>query len=252
MKRYFLELAYHGKNYHGWQRQPNAVSIQQTLEERMSLLLREEISLTTAGRTDAGVHALQTFVHFDVQNPPVNPDDFVHRLNAFLPPDIAVKAMFSVPDNAHARYDARLRSYIYQITTKKNPFLTDFAWRYENRLDLDAMNQAAAVLPEYEDFTSFSKVKTDVKHFLCDVREAYWEKKGDLLIFHISANRFLRNMVRSIVGTLVEVGQGKRKPEDMHEIIQGKNRNLAGPSAPAKGLFLEKVIYKPEIAEFLK
>ncbi len=251
MKRYFLELAYHGKNYHGWQRQPNAVSIQETIEKRMSLILGEEIHLTTAGRTDAGVHAIQTYAHFDLIQP-LEIENFKKRINSFLPWDISVKNIFDVPEKAHARYDARERTYIYQIIFEKNPFLYDFAWRFQGELDVEAMNEAAEILLGYNDFTSFSKVKTDVKHFLCDIKEAEWQKTDDKLVFKITANRFLRNMVRSIVGTLVEIGEGKRSPQEMHEIIIAKDRNAAGPSAPAKGLFLASVIYKPEVQSYLK
>ncbi len=251
MKRYFLELAYHGKNYHGWQKQPNAVSIQETLEKKISLILGEEIHLTTAGRTDAGVHALQTYAHFDL-NQTLDKHHFIKRINSFLSWDIVVKNIYEVPANAHARYDARERTYIYQIIPQKNPFLYDYAWLHPDHLDVEAMNRASEILLQYDDFTSFSKVKTDVKHFLCNIMEAQWQVREDRLVFSITANRFLRNMVRAIVGTLVEIGEGKRKAQEMHEIIRAKDRNAAGPSAPAKGLFLKRVVYKPEIQVYLK
>ncbi len=248
MPRYFMELAYAGKNYHGWQRQPRAVSVQQTVEERLSLLLRENIELTTAGRTDAGVHAMQTFAHFDVEAP-FDTDYMKQRLNAFLPKDIAVKRFIPVPENAHARYDAVERTYLYKIVQTKNPMMWDWAWELFEPLDLHAMNEAAAILLEYEDFQAFSKVKTDVKTFVCDIRSARWYRKGDLVVFKISANRFLRNMVRAIVGTLADIGRGKMSPEDLHAVIQSKDRRRAGASAPAQGLYLAGVKYKPGIID---
>ncbi len=246
MQRYFIEIAYAGKNYHGWQRQPDAVSIQQVLEERMSLLLRENIRLTAAGRTDAGVHALQSFAHFDVENEPDIPV-FLQRINDFLPKDIVIKNMFPVKPGAHARYDAVSRSYVYKISLNKNPFLQDFAWEFRRPLDMEKMNTAAAILLEYTDFEAFSKVKTDVKTFICHIKEAYWKREGDLLLFRITADRFLRNMVRAIVGTLTDVGLGKIPPGALHGIIESKNRGKAGSSAPAHGLFLEKVVYPDDI-----
>jgi len=246
MNRYFLELAYYGRNYHGWQRQPKAVSIQETIEERMGLLLGLPVELTVAGRTDAGVHAKQTFAHFDVPAP-LDIEWFQRRLNAFLPKDIAVNAIHPVLPTAHARYDARSRTYRYIIVTRKDPFMWDRAWYVREKLDVEKMQQAADILLEYEDFESFSKVKTDVKTFLCDIKEARWEVKDHRLEFVITANRFLRNMVRAIVGTLVDIGTGKYPPEKMHEIIQAKDRRVAGPSAPGKGLYLEKVVYPEQI-----
>jgi tRNA pseudouridine38-40 synthase len=246
VNRYFLELAYSGKNYHGWQRQPNAVSIQQTIEKRMTLLLRQPIELTVAGRTDAGVHAMQTFAHFDVTEP-LDIPWLIKRLNSFLPEDIAVRNIHPVRSDAHARYDAASRTYRYIIVTRKNPFMWDWAWEYFDPLDVDAMQKAAGILLQYDNFESFSKVKTDVKTFICKIESVRWEIKENRLDFVITANRFLRNMVRAIVGTLVEIGSGKYPPGKMHEIIQSKNRNAAGPSAPPQGLYLEKVLYPDKI-----
>jgi len=246
MNRYFLELAYYGRNYHGWQRQPKAVSIQEILEERMGLLLGIPVSLTAAGRTDAGVHAKQTFAHFDVPGP-IDTEWFQRRLNAFLPHDIAVRNIHAVRPNAHARYDALSRTYRYIIVTRKDPFMWDRAWYIREKPDIAKMQKAADILLRYEDFESFSKVKTDVKTFLCHIHEARWEIKDERLEFIITANRFLRNMVRAIVGTLMDVGTGKYPPEKLHEIIAAKDRTAAGPSAPAKGLYLESVSYPPEI-----
>ncbi len=246
-KRYFLELAYTGKNYHGWQRQPGAVSIQEALEERMSLLLREKIELTTAGRTDAGVHAKQSFAHFDMEAD-WDLKLLKHRLNSFLPHDIAIQNIHRVTPTAHARYDALSRTYRYIIVTEKNPFMYDFAWHVREPLDLVVMQAASEILLQYENFRSFSKVKTDVKTYICHLSQAKWfQTDNHRMEFVITANRFLRNMVRAIVGTLVEVGKGKLRPESMHEIIQARNRNMAGPSAPPQGLYLEKVQYPTEI-----
>ncbi len=246
MKRYFLELSYAGKNYHGWQRQPSMISIQQTIEDRMRLLLREPVELTVAGRTDAGVHAKRTFAHFDVEKSLDIPMT-INRLNSFLPQDIAVMNILPVKAGAHARYDAIDRTYRYIIVTKKNPFMTDWAWRHQGPLDVKAMQEAAEILMKYEDFKSFSKVKTDVKTFICQIKEARWEIKDDRLDFVITANRFLRNMVRAIVGTLVDIGSGKYEPEQMHRIIQARDRRAAGASAPPQGLYLENVRYPQEI-----
>jgi len=246
MKRYFLELAYHGGNYHGWQRQPGAISIQETIEERMRLLLREPVELTVAGRTDAGVHALRTFAHFDTESP-LDTAWLQKRLNAFLPKDIAVKNVYPVRSGAHARYDAVSRTYRYVIVPRKDPFMWDRAWLHYEPLNVECMQRAADILLQYDDFESFSKVKTDVKTFICHIKEARWTRTEDRLEFVITANRFLRNMVRAIVGTLVEIGQGKYPPEKMHDIIRAKDRRAAGPSAPAQGLYLENVVYPPDI-----
>ncbi|NPA43233.1 MAG: tRNA pseudouridine(38-40) synthase TruA [Chlorobi bacterium] len=246
MNRYFLELAYLGLNYHGWQKQPGAVTIQQTVEERMSLLLRRPVELTVAGRTDTGVHARQTFAHFDSPEP-LDLSWLRHRLNAFLPPDIAVKNILPVRPHAHARYDAMRRTYRYVIVRDKDPFWHKRAWLVREPLDLARMEEAARILLQYEDFESFSKVKTDVKTFLCRIYEARWEVREGRLEFVITANRFLRNMVRAITGTLVDIGLGKYPPSHMHEIIRAKDRRAAGPSAPGYGLYLEKVEYPPEI-----
>ncbi len=250
-QRYFISIMYDGTRYHGWQRQPKAVSIQEEIEKRMSLLLDQPVELTTAGRTDAGVHALQTYAHFDVPSA-LDPEWLTRRMNAFLPRDIAFRYTVPVPPDAHARYDARSRYYTYHLITRKNPFREAYAWRLNEIPDIRRMNEAARILLDYEDFESFSKVKTDVKHFRCRITEAYWEQAApDHMIFHIRANRFLRNMVRAIVGTLVETGLGKREPEDMHRILQARDRRMAGASAPGRGLFLTEVTYKESIQDIL-
>lgn len=244
--RYFIEFSYKGTHYHGWQRQPNAVSVQELLEKALSLLLREEIEVVGAGRTDAGVHAKQMFAHFDVTNA-VNYQDLVFRLNAFLPEDIAVRQLHKVGEKSHARFDATERTYEYWMVQKKHPFHVDSAHCILKPLAIKAMNDAAQILMEYKDFECFSKSNTDVKTFICEIKEAYWELKGDTLVFTITANRFLRNMVRAIVGTLLDVGLGKSKPEDIRVIIESKNRSNAGASVPAKGLYLTKVSYPESI-----
>ncbi len=244
--RYFIELSYHGKNYHGWQKQPNARSIQETIEKAISLLLREEISIVAAGRTDAGVHAKKMFAHFNTITQ-FKSGDLIHKLNSFLPPDIAIYAIHPVTEEAHARFDALSRSYQYHIHTTKNPFLNDLSWEYKLPLNVEEMNKASTILLNHTNFKSFSKTKTDVKTYICNIKEAYWEEKENRLIFHITADRFLRNMVRAIVGTLIEIGQGKIAAEEMENIINYQDRSKAGFSVPAHGLYLTEIIYPKKI-----
>lgn len=240
--RYFIEFSYNGKNYFGYQIQPKQISVQEDLEKALGTILRTEIKTAGAGRTDTGVHARKMFAHFDV--PFALPENLVTRLNSFLPKDISVKRIFEVKDDFHARFDATFRTYEYFISLEKDPFLQDFSWQISNRsLDLDKMNEACKILFKYDDFTSFAKVGGDNKTNLCEIYKAGWEQSGSVLKFTISANRFLRNMVRAIVGTMVEVGSGKINPEDLHQIIEQKHRNSAGTSAPAQGLFLVDVGY---------
>ncbi len=211
--RYFIELSYNGKNYHGWQIQPDVISVQQKVNNALSIMLQSEISVVGAGRTDTGVHASQMFAHFDVDQELV--ENVVFKLNSILPEDIVVYNVFSVDQEMHARFNAISRSYAYKICLGRDPFLLDFAWQiHSQKFDLDLMNEAAKLLLEYQDFESFSKVKTDVYTFNCDITKAVWVEKENELTFYISANRFLRNMVRAIVGTLLEVGSGKKTVED--------------------------------------
>lgn len=240
--RYFIELSYLGTYYHGWQIQPNAISVQEKLQNSISTILRIQIEVVGAGRTDAGVHASQMYAHFDVTNP--LDENFIYKLNAILPDDIVVYKTFLVDKDAHTRFDAKSRSYEYRIILGRNPFLLDTTWQvhYQN-LDINAMNKACEILFEYEDFECFSKVKTDVFTFNCTITDAQWVKNENELTFYISANRFLRNMVRAIVGTLLDVGLGKKSLQDFRNIIESKNRSKAGVSVPAKGLFLTKVEY---------
>ncbi len=240
--RYFIELSYNGKNYHGWQMQPDAISIQEKLNEALSKVWQETIEVVGAGRTDTGVHAKQMFAHFDVQSQVK--EEIVYKLNSILPNDIVVSKLVEVEPEKHARFDAVSRSYEYKIWLGRNPFLLDFYWQIHSQyLDVEAMNQAAKILLKYKDFQSFSKVKTDVYTYNCDIFDAYWEVNNEELTFYISANRFLRNMVRAIVGTMVDVGLGKISVLDFEEIIKSKNRSNAGLSVPARGLFLTEIKY---------
>jgi tRNA pseudouridine38-40 synthase len=240
--RYFIELAYNGTKYHGWQIQPDAMSVQEKLNSAISTVLQTKVAVVGAGRTDAGVHASQMFAHFNTEI--LIADNFAHKLNSILPNDISIYKIFEVSEEKHARFDAESRSYEYRIWLGRNPFLLDFSWQiHSHTLDVSKMNLAANVLLEYENFQTFSKVKTEVHTFNCDVTAAFWKQEGDLLVFHISANRFLRNMVRAIVGTLVDVGFGKITIAEFRQIIESKNRGNAGLSVPAKGLFLTQIKY---------
>lgn len=240
--RYFIELSFKGTYYHGWQIQPDQNSIQGELTNAISKILQEKIDLIGAGRTDTGVHANQMFAHFDSDKELTN--DWVYKINSVLPNDIVVYDIRVVDENAHARFDAISRSYEYHIWLGRNPFELDTSWQiYKQQFDVKKMNEAAKILLEYTDFECFSKVKTDVYTFDCDITEAIWRIEGKKLIFCISANRFLRNMVRAIVGTLIEVGQGKRSLDDFRKVIESKKRSNAGLSVPAQGLFLTQVKY---------
>ena len=240
--RYFFEVAYNGKNYNGWQSQKNAIGVQAIIEDALSKLLRKAVEITGSGRTDTGVHCEQQFFHVDIDQEFVA-EDFLIRLNSFLPPGIAIYSIRPVRSDASARYDAIERSYRYQITRRKNPFLEGFAWHYFKPLDLETMNAAAALMIGEHDFECFSKVKTDVNHFLCKIKAAEWHTEGDVLVFSITANRFLRGMVRSVVGTLLDVGTGKTSMQEFRRIMQSKDRKLAGANVPAYGLYLTKVTY---------
>ena len=240
--RYFIELSYNGKNYHGWQMQPDAISVQEKLNDALSTVWQETIEVVGAGRTDTGVHAKQMFAHFDVHEEAK--DQIVYKLNSILPNDIVIHKLFEVESEKHARFDAVLRSYEYKIWLGRNPFLLDFSWQiHSQKLNIDAMNEACRILLKHTDFQSFSKVKTNVYTYNCDIFEAYWKLKNEELTFYISANRFLRNMVRAIVGTMVDVGLGKISVQDFEDIINSKNRSNAGLSVPARGLFLTEIKY---------
>ena len=244
--RYFIRFSYFGKAYHGWQNQPNAITVQEVLEKALTTLLRQKIEVVGAGRTDTGVHAKEMFAHFD-SDPIADLNELTYRLNAFLPEDIATQEIIRVKADAHARFDAVERTYEYWVVQQKSPFHSDFAHCVTYPLDLYAMNKAASYLLEHTDFQCFSKSNTDVKTYLCDIRHAGWEKKEDKMVFTITADRFLRNMVRAIVGTLLDVGMGKMTPGEINTVITGKDRGGAGVSVPAKGLYLTKVLYPKTI-----
>ena len=282
--RFFITFSYNGTRYCGWQRQPNGIAVQEELEKALSTILRTPIELTGAGRTDAGVHALNMVAHFDIADdmlptylkesdteigqrsysPPVlggvprsgegvinGYKRLINNLNSLLPYDIAVKNVERVTDEAHARFDALSRKYEYHIITHKNPFLKEQACRIHFPLNMELMNEAAKVLFEYEDFTSFSKLHTDVKTNNCTIMEAYWQQRGEELVFTIKANRFLRNMVRAIVGTLMEVGRERLTIEGFRQVIEAKNRCSAGHSVPACGLYFIEAEY-PETINITK
>lgn len=270
--RYFIQLSYNGTPYHGWQRQPNAVTVQQTIEGALSTLLQQPTSIMGAGRTDTGVHALMMYAHVDMEHTKTDGgnnalslrprdegesrkcalekadlENLTYKLNNLLPPSIAIQGFFPVAAEAHTRFDAISRSYMYKLSPVKNPFTTDKVYYYRPTLSLQKMNTAAQILLEYKDFECFSKAHTDVRTYLCDITQAKWEIVGNEWLFTITANRFLRNMVRAIVGTLLEIGRGKQSPEWMHKVLQSKNRAIAGASAPAHGLYLQHIGYPDSI-----
>ena len=253
--RYFIELAYKGTNYHGWQYQPGADSVQETLNKALSLLLKTDIDIVGAGRTDSGVHAKQMFAHFDFESE-VDVPQLVHKLNSFLPKDIAVFNILKVSDEAHARFDATKRTYEYHIHTMKDVFENDGSYQFQFPLNIDKMNEACQILFKHNDFECFSKVNTDVNTFNCVIFEANWtrgnpeapgKQNGNKLIFTIAANRFLRNMVRAIIGTMINIGTGKISLADFEKIIDSKDRSQAGFSVPAHGLYLTKIEYKKDL-----
>lgn len=243
--RYFLEFSYNGQNYFGWQRQPKQISVQEVLEISLSTLLRQKIDLTGAGRTDSGVHAKQMFAHFDFEE--ILPEDLIHRLNAFLPKDITVYNVHKMTNEAHARFDATDRTYHYFVQCGKDSFNFDYTWQIRHDLDIEKMNEAAKSLLGKQDFSSFAKIHTDVKTHICDVKFAQWERNSNELKFTITADRFLRNMVRSVVGTLADVGKSKINLEEFNHIIAQKDRSFASGSAPAQGLYLVEVVYPKSI-----
>ena len=241
--RYFIELSYRGTDFCGWQIQENGPSVQAVLNDALTKVLRQPIETTGSSRTDAGVHSSQQFAHFDVATPIQNPASLLLSLNGILPFSMAVHRLFEVAATAHARFDATHRCYEYRITTRKNPFLEHTAYFFRGDVCIEKMNSAAQILIQHHDFQCFSKVKTTVKTFNCQIEYAYWTQNSHELVFHIKADRFLRGMVRAIVGTLIEVGLGKLNAADFEAIIQSKNRNQAKASVPAEGLFLVEVGY---------
>lgn len=244
--RYFLELSYNGSAYHGWQVQPNAITVQEVLETALSTILKEPLKIVGAGRTDTGVHATQMFAHFDCSNL-VLEDDLKYKMNSFLPKDIVIQNILKVKPKAHARFDAVSRTYHYRISTVKNAFNFDFTYCVQLPLNLEEMQAACDILLKYKNFQCFSKTHTDVKTYNCDIKEAYFRSENQEIIFTIKADRFLRNMVRAIVGTLINIGLGKIAKEDMNHIINSKDRSKAGFSVPAQGLFLVEVYYPEDL-----
>lgn len=257
MARYFIHLAYNGACYHGWQTQrvatevertaplqPGLPTVQQTLEDALSMLLRQPIAVVGCGRTDTGVHASDFYAHFNADgNLMGGCGELAFKLNSFLPQDIAIFDIFPVADNAHARFDATARTYQYHVSDRRLPFRQGQYCRIYFRPDIDKMNEAAKVLMEYDDFTSFAKLHTQVKTNICHLTEAHWDTVGEEWVFTIRSNRFLRNMVRSVTGTLLDVGRGKLSIDGLREIVEKKDRCAAGVSMPACGLFLTKVEY---------
>ena len=246
-QRYFLELSYKGTRFHGWQVQPNAVSVQECLEKALSTITRETITVTGAGRTDTGVHARYFVAHFDSSQPRLDHPDFTHKLNSFLKNDVSIFSLSKVSSEAHARFDAVSRTYQYHLNLHKDPFLTETSWYFFRQPDVDTMNEACRILFDYIDFTSFSKLHTDVKTNNCKIIHAEWIQQNKNLVFTVKADRFLRNMVRAMVGTLLEVGLGKMDIAAFRSVIEQKDRGAAGLSVPAHGLFLTEIAYPVSI-----
>ena len=246
-QRYFIELAYKGTKFHGWQFQPNAVSVQECLEKAMSTITRESITVMGAGRTDTGVHASYFVAHFDSSLSNLDHPDFAHKLNRFLTGDVTIFHISKVSMEAHARFDAVSRTYQYHLNLRKDPFLIDTSWYFFRQPTVDKMNEACRILFEYIDFTSFSKLHTDVKTNNCKIIQAEWNQQGDNLVFTVRADRFLRNMVRAMVGTLLEVGLLKMDIATFRKVIERKDRGAAGLSVPAHGLFLTDIEYPENI-----
>lgn len=248
MARYFIHMAYKGTHYSGWQIQPNARSIQQTVQDAFKTLINEEISLVGAGRTDSGVHARNFYAHFDSENNFLTKDiKLIYKLNSILPQDIIIFKIKPMHSNAHARFDATQRVYKYYISNQKEIFQNEYVWQYSKPLDLNLMNEASDKLKTYTDFTSFSKLHTGVKTNNCKIFEAKWTSTNNQVVFTVCADRFLRNMVRAIVGTLIDVGRNRITMHEFIRIIELKNRSTAGSSAPACGLFLEEITYPYKI-----
>jgi tRNA pseudouridine38-40 synthase len=245
MPRYFVHLAYNGARYHGWQVQENASSVQQVITQAIELIWKVKINLVGCGRTDTGVHAKDFYAHYELDEVKSQDelDEMTFRLNRYLPDDIVIYRIFPVPDYLHARFSAISRTYKYYVHTRKDPFLNDVSWFVHSPCDVNVMNEGAALLLGTMDYTSFSKLHSSAKTNICTVKKAEWERVDQQLTFTITADRFLRNMVRAIVGTLMELGQGKISLEDLRKIVEGKDRSLAGESVPAKGLFLTEVRY---------
>lgn len=249
INRYFIQLAFDGTNFKGWQQQNKVLTVQNTINAAISTILKEEINVTGCGRTDAGVHAHHFFAHFDTRKLLDHQIriDLTKRLNGYLSYDIALQEIIPVMNEAHARFDALSRTYKYYISRVKDPFIVKYSYDFREKLNIGLMNKGAGLIRQYKDFTSFSKVNTQTKTNICKISEAYWEETADVLVFTITADRFLRNMVRAIVGTLLDIGRGKTKLSDLATIIESRDRSNAGPSVPAQGLFLHEVQYPTDI-----
>lgn len=247
MHRYFLELCFDGTAYHGWQIQDNAKAVQGEVNKALSTVLQTDCFVTGAGRTDTGVHAMQMFCHFDAEINESDADKLIYQLNSVIPSDIAFKSVVRVKDDANARFDASSRSYLYQIVQEKDPFLINKAWYYPFKINLELMNEACDILKSYRNFASFSKSGSDVKTDICDLKHALWTKNGGIILFNISADRFLRNMVRAIVGTMVEIGRGKMDLAEFRKVIESSDRSKAGFSVPPCGLYLKSISYPYEL-----
>ncbi|MCU0472443.1 MAG: tRNA pseudouridine(38-40) synthase TruA [Bacteroidales bacterium] len=246
--RYFIFLSYKGTSYHGWQVQPNSITVQKILDEALSTILSEKIATIGAGRTDTGVHASVFCAHFESVSPDLPyKKNLIYRLNRYLPKDIAVTRLSKVNPDAHARFSAVSRTYRYNISRTKNPFWDDSSWFIHGKIDVNSMNEACGMLINYSDFTSFSRLHSDNKTNICRIFYAVWEEADDRLGFTIKADRFLRNMVRAIVGTMIEIGTGKMTLKEFEEVITSKDRSRAGKSSPAKGLFLLNIEYPDEL-----
>lgn len=246
--RFFIDLSYEGQPFHGWQKQQNAITVQETVECNLAKIFRNTVDLVGAGRTDTGVHARQLIAHFDLDQE-FDPDHLCYKLNRMLPPSIAVNEVYPVKSEAHARFDALMREYKYYVSSKKNPFTRHFSGYVPEKIDLNLMNESCNILKKHRNFQCFSKVKTDVKTYNCKIETAYWEVDGEQLVFTIRADRFLRNMVRAIVGTCLEIGAKKRPLKELPDILESRDRCRAGKSAAAKGLFLYKINYPKKITD---
>jgi tRNA pseudouridine38-40 synthase len=242
--RYLIECSYRGSSFHGWQIQPNAITVQECIEKGLSMMLKEKIEITGSSRTDTGVHAAQQFAHFDIEKVIEEPYRIVNSLNGILSKDIAIHQIMLVSNEFHSRFDATYRRYVYRIQQQKTPFDYETSYFFKPKLNIDLMNQAGELMKQYIDFQSFSKVKTDVKTFNCKIEFAFWEQQDQTLLFHIKADRFLRGMVRAIVGTMIEIGAERLSLADFEQIIVSKNRNFAGRAVPPEGLTLVEVGYK--------
>jgi len=245
--RYFLELSYDGTTYHGWQIQKNAITVQEVLNKSLSTLLRNNIEVMGAGRTDTGVHATMMVAHFDVEKDINGYKDFLYQLNSLLPKDVSANKIMEVKPEGHARFDAIRREYLYKIALKKDPFLINRAWTHLYPIDLNLMNEACNVLKTFNDFSCFAKSGTQTKTNICKIEEAVWYEENGIIIFRIKADRFLRNMVRAIVGTLLEIGKGEMDIEGLKKVIASNDRSQAGTSVPAHGLYLSKIEYPTNI-----